>query len=86
MLIRVSLNQSDGSLIVRLPEEVSFPSRVREVMVARQGAGYVVTPTESTWDDFFARPGCDFPDRDQPKGPGQESIEEPDRDAKPPSG
>jgi antitoxin VapB len=92
MPIRVSLSQSDGDLIVRLPTEVSFPPQVREVIVERQGAGYVVTPVDLAWDDFCEAPGCDFPDRDQPLDQRRESFdgthgEESRRDegAKPPS-
>jgi antitoxin VapB len=75
MLARVSLSQSDGDLIVCLPEEVAFPSQVREVVITRQGAGYVLTPAESAWDDFFEAPSCDFPERDQPKDQRRETFD-----------
>lgn len=51
---------------MRLPKEVAFPEGVREVRIVRRGALRIVAPADSLWDDFFERPGLDWPDRDQP--------------------
>lgn len=49
-----------------MPKDVAFPARVREVAIIRDGARRVIVPAESVWDDFFAAPGIDLGEREQP--------------------
>lgn len=64
---RATLFRSNRSQAVRLPKDVAFPENVKQVAVWREGKKLILAPTESVWDDFFARPGLDdFPERDQP--------------------
>lgn len=63
---RTTLFQSNRSQAVRLPKDVAFPDGVRDVAILRDGARRVIVPANAVWDDFFAEPGVDLPDRDQP--------------------
>jgi antitoxin VapB len=63
---RTKLFQSNRSQALRLPKDVAFPARVREVAIIRDGARRVIVPAESVWDDFFAAPGIDLGEREQP--------------------
>src|SRR5512142_3458499 len=65
-MTRTTLFRSNRSQAVRLPKEVAFPDGVKEVAVLRDGARRVIVPANASWDDFFADPGADLPDRDQP--------------------
>jgi antitoxin VapB len=66
-MARTSVFQTNRSQAVRLPKDVAFPPGVREVLVLRDGASRVIVPADAVWDDFFAAPGIDLPDRDQPE-------------------
>jgi antitoxin VapB len=63
---RTALFLSNRTQAVRLAREVAFPPEVREVVVLRDGMRRVIVPADAAWDDFFAAPGIDFPERDQP--------------------
>lgn len=65
-MTRTTVFQSNRSQAVRLPKDVAFPEGVRDVTVLRDGARRVIVPADRAWDDFFAAPGIDLPDRDQP--------------------
>jgi antitoxin VapB len=61
-----TLFRSNRSQAVRLGKEVAFPDTVREVTVLKEGKRRIIVPRDAVWDDFFASPGTDLPDRDQP--------------------
>jgi antitoxin VapB len=65
-MTRTTLFRSNRTQAVRLPKDVAFPEGVKEVAVLRDGARRVIVPANAVWDDFFAEPGLDLPDRDQP--------------------
>jgi antitoxin VapB len=65
-MTRTTLFRSNRSQAVRLPKDVAFPEGVKEVAVLRDGARRVIVPANAVWDDFFAEPGFDLPDREQP--------------------
>ena len=63
-MIRTKLFQSNRSQALRLPKDVAFPGTVKEVAVIREGNRRIVVPANAAWDDFFARPGIDLPERE----------------------
>lgn len=65
-VVRTKLFLSNRTQAVRLPKDVAFPPGVEEVEIIREGDRVVVVPAGRRWDDFFAEPGVDFPDREQP--------------------
>lgn len=65
-MTRTTVFQSNRSQAVRLPKDVAFPEGVREVMILRDGARRVIVPADRSWDDFFATPGVDLGEREQP--------------------
>ena len=71
---RTKLFQSNRSQAVRLPKDVAFPADVREVRILREGATRVIAPADRVWDDFFAAPGVDLPDRDQPEAQARPKL------------
>jgi antitoxin VapB len=71
-VIRTTLFQSNRTQAVRLPRDVRFPDHVRDVMVIRRGRQRVLVPADSVWDEFFASPGADLGERDQPPGQQRE--------------
>jgi antitoxin VapB len=73
-MTRTTLFRSNRSQAVRLPKDVAFPEGVNEVTVLRDGARRVIVPANASWDDFFAEPGIDLPDRDQPAMQERESF------------
>jgi len=73
-MVRTSLFQSNRSQAVRLPRDVAFPEGVREVTILREGRGRVIVPANAVWDDFFERPGVDFPERSQPEAQARDGF------------
>ena len=73
-MTRTTLFQSNRSQAVRLPKDVAFPQGVREVTILKDGARRVIVPTNAIWDDFFAEPGIDLPEREQPTIQERESL------------
>ncbi|MGG5819812.1 type II toxin-antitoxin system VapB family antitoxin [Falsiroseomonas sp. HW251] len=73
-MTRTMLFRSNRSQAVRLPKAVAFPDDVKEVAVIRDGARRVIVPAEALWDDFFAAPGIDLPERDQPAAETREAL------------
>lgn len=65
-MTRTRLFRSNRSQALRLPKDVAFPPDVKDVRIIRDGARRIIVPADSSWDDFFARPGLDFPEREQP--------------------
>jgi antitoxin VapB len=65
-MTRTTLFRSNRSQAVRLPKDVAFPQGVKEVAILRDGARRVIVPANAVWDDFFAEPGTDLPEREQP--------------------
>jgi antitoxin VapB len=57
---RTTLFQSNGTQIVRLPEDVAFPDGVRDVIILKDGARRIIAPAGQNWDDFFDAPGVDL--------------------------
>lgn len=66
-MTRTILFRSNRSQAVRLPKDVAFPAGVREVRILREGLRRVIVPANAVWDDFFAAPGIDLGERDQPQ-------------------
>lgn len=58
----------------RLPKDVAFPADVSEVRILREGATRVIAPADRVWDDFFAAPGVDLPERDQPEAQARPKL------------
>ena len=73
-MTRTTIFQSNRSQAVRLPKDVAFPEGVREVAILRDGERRVIVPANAVWDDFFAEPGIDLPDRVQPETQVRESF------------
>ena len=73
-MTRTTIFRSNRSQAVRLPKDVAFPDGVREVAVLRDGRRRVIVPAETMWDDFFAAPGIDLPDRDQPAAQARDAF------------
>lgn len=65
---------SNRSQAMRLPKDVAFPPGVKRVAILRDGNRRIVMPADSLWDDFFATPGIDLPDRDQPAPQARDSF------------
>ncbi len=74
MAVRTTLFRSNRTQAVRLPRDVSFPAEVREVVIVREGVRRVILPADAVWDDFFASPGLDIADRDQPAGQERDPL------------
>lgn len=66
-MTRTRLFRSNRSQALRLPKDVAFPAQVKDVAVLREGARRVIVPADTVWDDFFAAPGIDLPEREQPE-------------------
>jgi len=73
-MTRTTLFLSNRSQAVRLPKDVAFPEGVREVAILREGARRVIVPANAVWDDFFATPGIDLPDRAEPAAQAREEL------------
>lgn len=71
---RTKLFLSNRSQAVRLPKDVAFPEGVKDVTILREGAKRVIFPSNAIWDDFFARPGIDLPERDEPEAQQREPL------------
>jgi antitoxin VapB len=74
LVTRTTLFRSNRSQAVRLPKDVAFPEGVKEVAVLRDGARRVIVPANAIWDDFFAEPGIDLAEREQPAMQERESF------------
>ena len=73
-MTRTKLFLSNRSQAVRLPKDVAFPEGVKNVAILRDGARRVIVPANAAWDDFFARPGIDLADRDQPEAQARDPF------------
>lgn len=73
-MTRTNVFRSNRSQAVRLPKDVAFPEGVREVTILRDGARRVIVPADRTWDDFFAAPGIDLGERNQPAAQEREAF------------
>lgn len=73
-MTRTTLFHSNRSQAVRLPKDVAFPEGVKEVAIIKDGARRLIVPANAVWDDFFAAPGIDLPERDQPRMQERESL------------
>lgn len=74
MLARTTLFLSNRSQAVRLPKGVAFGGDVREVVILRDGARRIIAPADALWDDFFAAPGIDLGERQQPAMQEREAL------------
>ncbi len=72
--VRTSVFHSHRTQAVRLSKDVAFPESTREVAILRDGARRVIVPANAVWDDFFAAPGIDLPDREQPVQGARDSF------------
>jgi antitoxin VapB len=70
-MTRTRVLRNECSQSIRLPDEAAFPNAVKEVVILRDGPRRVIVPADSAWDDFFAEPGIDLPDRAQPPFTGR---------------
>lgn len=73
-MTRTSLFRSNRSQALRLPKDVAFPEGVKEVAILKDGARRVIVPANALWDDFFAAPGVDLGEREQPAMQERESL------------
>ena len=58
---RASIFRNGANQAVRLPQELRFPTDVKEVRIRRQGDGLYITPVKPNWASFFALK-ADVPD------------------------
>lgn len=65
MFTRTTLFLSNRSQAVRLPKAVAFDGNLKEVVIIPDGARRIIAPADAAWDDFFAAPGIDLPQRNQ---------------------
>ncbi len=65
-MTRTKLFKTNRSQALRLPKDVAFPNEVQEVTIVKDGHRRIIAPAETAWDDFFAAPGIDLGERDQP--------------------
>lgn len=65
-MVETTLFKSNRSQAVRLSKDVAFAEDVRKVTIIRDGNRRIITPADSSWDDFFAAPGIDLEPREQP--------------------
>jgi antitoxin VapB len=68
------LFQSNRSQAVRIPKAIEFPPDVRDVAIRRVGRTRIITPANSSWDDFFDAPGVDLGARHQPEAQTREPM------------
>ncbi len=73
-MTRTTLFTTNRSQAVRLSKDVAFPPDVHEVTILRDGARRIIVPADSAWDDFFAAPGIDLGERDQPPPQVREDL------------
>ena len=73
-MARTALFKSNRSQAVRLPKDVAFPEGVREVTILRDGVRRVIVPADRAWDDFFAAPGVELGEREQPEDQTREAL------------
>jgi len=69
--------KSNRSQAVRLPKDVALPNSVSEVDIVAIGNKRIITPSGSSWDDWFDGPSVsdDFMlQRDQPADQERESF------------
>jgi antitoxin VapB len=50
---RASIFRNGANQAVRLPQELRFPTDVKEVRIRRQGDGLFITPVKPNWASFF---------------------------------
>jgi antitoxin VapB len=51
---RASIFRNGANQAVRLPQELRFPTDVKEVRIRRQGDGLLISPVKPNWSSFFA--------------------------------
>jgi antitoxin VapB len=73
-MTRTSIFQTNRTQAVRLPKDVAFPDTVLGVTILREGVRRVIVPNDALWDHFFASPGADLGERDQPMQSPRESF------------
>ncbi len=74
MSARSSLFKSNRSQAVRLPKDLAFPDSVKQVAIRKVGKARVIAPADAAWDDFFAAPGVDLGEREQPEAEAREEF------------
>lgn len=76
MLTRTTLFLSNRSQAVRLPKMVAFGEQVRDVVIVivSEGSRRIIAPADAAWDDFFAAPGVDLGERNQPTMQEREAL------------
>lgn len=74
MATRSTLFKSNRSQAVRLPKDVAFPEGVKQVALWRHGNARMIVPADAMWDDFFAAPGVDLGEREQPPIQAREAL------------
>lgn len=51
---RAAIFRNGRNQAVRLPQDLKFPDRVKEVQVRRQGDSILLSPVKPDWASFFA--------------------------------
>lgn len=73
-MTRTTLFLNNRSQALRLPKDVAFPDGVRDVSIVKDGARRIIVPAECAWDDFFAAPGADLPERQPAEAQDREEL------------
>ena len=73
-MIRTTMFLNNRSQAVRFPKDVAFPPSVREVTILRDGVRRIIVPVNAIWDDFFAAPGIDIGEREQPPAQARDAF------------
>jgi antitoxin VapB len=67
---QTNIFKSNRTQAIRLPKAVAFPDDVKRVEIVKQGNNRLIVPVaQSTWKEFFSKPGIDddfLDDRQQP--------------------
>lgn len=51
---RASIFRNGSNQALRLPQDLRFPSEVKEVRIRKQGDGLLISPVRPSWASFFA--------------------------------
>ena len=52
-MVKGHIFENNGAQAVQLPDEMRFPSAVRQVHVRIVGCDRILSPTDRSWDSFF---------------------------------
>jgi antitoxin VapB len=73
-MTRTNIPGTGGGRNSRPPATVAVPSPIGGITVPGDGSRRETVSSESIWDDFFASPGIDLGERDQPLVRSKETL------------